>query len=448
MKFLRVILLYNFKIIFTKNSGSTDIDSYLKDQNVQSLNGAAYWGCLALLVAHVQQLNTAGHSEQVYKFIDFYILCHGNIQLLNDIKLATEKCLNGKFENIAYPELMKNLAFGGLAYKDIFKNKFCGNPFNEFEVTPSGAVYNCCPSYLPYSIGNIYDGDNLETIKCGKKFNDISDSIINQDFRYCRWIECPKIQAGLPDLSDQDLFEYQPKIVRLSYDPTCNLSCPSCRDHMINIVGEERDRILKITNEVIIPLLENAESCMMNGYGDVFASRACREILQKVNSSKYQNLKFDFITNGLLFKSVWSEYPNIHNMINSVRVSIDAARPDTYAVLRRGGRWDKLLENLYYIADLRKKGIFEDFMISMVVQFENYNEMCEFGQLAYDLDVDHLVLENIMDWNVTSRNDYLKKAVHYPSHANHQEFRLELEKVIKNYWGRKKRILYGTTISS
>ncbi len=221
-----------------------------------------------------------------------------------------------------------------------------------------------------------------------------------------------------------DPFIVAPRHVRLSYDSTCNLFCPSCRTHKIAVKGEEFDEVMRITEEVVKPVLRGARTAMMNGYGDIFASRSCRRLLEVVNEKDYPHLKFDFITNGvLLTEKEWAKFPNVHGMVDSIRVSIDAATKPTYDLVRLGGDFERLSSNLEFMAGLRRSGTIQKFMISMVVQRENFREMAEFLDWGVRLGCDWVVFEVLQDWNVLGKEGFQARAVHLPDHPLHEEFR-------------------------
>ena len=69
-------------------------------------------------------------------------------------------------------------------------------------------------------------------------------------------------------------------------------------------------------------------------------------------------LRIHLHTNALLWTpKMWRQVPDeVKRAINSAEISIDAARPETYSVNRRGGDFDRLLENLEFIAGLRAGG--------------------------------------------------------------------------------------------
>ena len=348
---------------------------------------------------------------------------------MRDVELAQSR-LSEEGERASV--LVRNMAIGGLDYIEHFKGRYCNHPFDDFEIRSDGEIFVCCPSYLPYSIGNAFKIKSVEEVQSSPTLAKLKDSIIRQDFRYCRWLHCEKIKNGLPTKPVRAKVEYAPIDFRLSYDPTCNLWCPSCRNEKIVAKGEQRERIMQLTDEIVLPLLKTAHSCMMNGYGDVFASKACRKILETASPEGFPNLKFDFITNGVLFTAEeWEKFPGIHRMVRSIRVSIDAARKQTYDRIRLGGDWVVLMENLEFISLLRRQGIIERFMISMVIQEENFTEMVDFAHMAKRLGCEFAVFEPIMNWNTFAVDVFKQKAVHYSTHARHAEFRHELARVFE-----------------
>lgn len=320
------------------------------------------------------------------------------------------------------------------AQGNYFAGKFCERPFGELEIAPNGDTFICCPSHLPKPIGNIQhsDADGIINSAAAKR---IRRSILNSSFHFCDWTKCNIIKTGiLPDRSKLGAGRIRqlealngeiasPRAVRLSYDSTCNLSCPSCRTEKLVAKGVDFDRIMRVTNEVITPLLKNAEIVMMNGYGDIFSSRSCRRILEMVSPATHPKLKLLFITNGvLLTENEWAKFPNIHTMVDSVRVSIDAARAETYEKVRVGGDFDKLSRNLEFLSQLHDAGTIREFMISFVVQRDNFREMDEFYSWGRALGCDWIIYEVLQDWN-TFGDRYGERAVHLPDNPLNAEFR-------------------------
>ena len=63
-------------------------------------------------------------------------------------------------------------------------------------------------------------------------------------------------------------------------------------------------------------------------------------------------------------------------------VSVDAARQDTYEVVRRGGSFDRLCRNLDFLGGLRAERRIDLLRLDFVVQALNFREMPEFVEWA------------------------------------------------------------------
>jgi MoaA/NifB/PqqE/SkfB family radical SAM enzyme len=398
----------------------------LLNMNLYKFRGQSYYALLSVLAACAHALYRRGKPREAANFLNDYQKRFGQCHALADIHHAqnypTEVSGTLKF-------LVTNMASGGLDYQQVLRGCYCQAPYDTFEVRSDGDVFVCCPSYLPISIGNIYRAKSPSEIMKSKTLRKILDSIENQDFRYCRWLQCRKF-GRLPVRPEIPKTEYKPVTFNLSYDKTCNLWCTTCRKEKIVVTGTERDRLLRLTEEIILPLLATAETCMLSGYGDIFASRACRRILDASNRIRYPNLKFKFITNAILLtETEWNKFPGIHDMVNSIRVSIDAASKPVYEQIRLGGKWDILQANLDFIADLRKKGVIQEFMISFTIQACNVHEMSDFALMGKRLGCDIVIYEPIMDWGVFAQEEFLQRAVHYASHPRYEEYLQQSERV-------------------
>jgi sulfatase maturation enzyme AslB (radical SAM superfamily) len=318
-----------------------------------------------------------------------------------------------------------------------FAGKFCSKPFGDFEIGNDGRTFICCPNYLPVSIGNAIDGKmSLPDLLNSESATRIRRSITEQTFHYCDWMQCSDIQMerlpAINTITDPDQLAYIKagdgiisgiKDARLSLDSTCNLWCPSCRSERITAKGEQFERIMETTERIVVPALKAADTVMMNGYGDIFSSRSCRRILESISSETHPNLGLVFITNGVLFsQEEWEKFPNIHQKVSSVRVSIDAASKATYNRVRLGGNWEKLNENLTFLSRLRTQGQIKKFLISFVIQRDNFREMSDFYRRGLSLGCDNIVFEHLMDWRSWNEATFRKNAVHLPDNPEHQAY--------------------------
>ena len=267
-------------------------------------NQHLFWELVPLLIGIMQII----FNEN--RYLEFRLLISKAIDIpkighyVEDVAAAQESIFFSA-EDVECHPLVISLATGNDAYKDFFKNKTCNHPFSDWEIGENGKVFICCPSYLPTSVGNLFVEQDVDKILNSELAVEIQKSIVNQNFRFCRWLHCKEIDSlprvGRKTNIEPNLSEIYPIDFRLSYDTSCNLWCVSCRNEKINVRGVERDLMMQITKDKVIPLLKKARSVMMNGYGDVFSSKPCRLILQEINVIDNPMLQIDFITNIFVF---------------------------------------------------------------------------------------------------------------------------------------------------
>src|SRR5262249_29496424 len=161
-----------------------------------------------------------------------------------------------------------------------------------------------------------------------------------------------------------------PRAFDLNYDSTCNLACPSCRTDIVAANPEENEIYSRARDRVVLPLLKTVYGqAYVCGGGEAFSSRHIRSILSALNRDEYPGLYLHLISNGqLITPQRWNEYPDLPEMIGTISISIDAARPETYEKLRRPGKWEPLMRNLEHIAAMRRAGKIRNFWINFVVQ--------------------------------------------------------------------------------
>ncbi len=316
---------------------------------------------------------------------------------------------------------------------------FCSKPFEWLEITPNGTAYVCCPSWLSKPIGNINEKNTLE-IWNSEAAKDIRTSILDGSFKYCN--NCPYLHNKNGPVCDQPSDHYfidivqnkrtiidNPRWLNLAYDQSCNLACPSCRTEFIQIHDKKYDDTKKLQDRLLEELKNKLEWLYITGSGDPFGSRLFRELLCSMKEIDYPNINLYLHTNAIMLnEGMWDKMAGIRNAVKWIHVSIDAATDKTYAVNRKGGKWDKLQSNLKFISQLRINGPVNKFEISFVVQQNNWREMEAFVDIGKSLKVDRIMFNPIDNW----RNDsaFLEKAVHLPTHIEYDQFVKHLGKSV------------------
>ena len=310
---------------------------------------------------------------------------------------------------------------GGQAPPQHWQGRFCPSPFEYLKIIPNGSCYCCCPENVPYILGNIYT-QSVDEIWNSPTAEAIRESILDGTFRYCSKLHCDALLNGtLPKMADSTPKKLDsPRLLNLGHDLTCNLSCPSCRTHVISADDSECQKLASLVPK-LKTLMEGADFITLLSSGDPFASAHCRELLKNFHPRKDQWLTL--YTNAQLFTPErWGGLWHLEAGNICVDVSIDAATAATYETVRRGGSWKTLQENLLFINALREVRIIARFEINMTVQACNFMEMLAFEEMGKAFGVDKIILLRLRNWGTFSHEEYAARDVCSPTHPDHAEY--------------------------
>ena len=280
--------------------------------------------------------------------------------------------------------------------KDLGIQKICSRPFDTVLIDKMGSCYACeCTAWLPQSIGNL-QVRTLDEILNTEMREHLQESVSDGTYRYCNENQCPFIRnlnRGWPKKGN-DL-----KHIRLAIDDSCNLRCPSCRNSLIfHKEGSAYKLGIKLADRINEWLYKykNPIKVHIGSDGDPFASHVYRHFMER--TPPRDNIKYSLLTNGLMFKEFHTRVPYVINNMDDLGVSIDGASAETYEKLRLGGKWDKIIEALECMADLKQKHNFY-FGLHMVVQQDNWHEIESMLELGHRYNADRVYFNKIEDWN-------------------------------------------------
>ena len=279
--------------------------------------------------------------------------------------------------------------------KDLALTQRCPRPFDTVLIDRQGSCYACeCQSWLPQSIGNL-QLKSLEEIIGGDIHRHLQGSITDGTYRYCNEHQCAYIKSGDPLHANPTHIQH----LRLGIDDSCNLRCPSCRKHLIfHKEGTAYELGIRLADRIIdwLRVYEHPIQVHIGADGDPFASHVYRHFMDQ--APERDTIKYSILTNGLMFREFHTRVPYVIRNLNTLGVSIDGASKETYEKLRLGGRWDKILEGLECMADLKVKHNFT-FELHMVVQRDNWHELDDMLLMGKTYGVDRVYFNRIEDWN-------------------------------------------------
>jgi len=320
--------------------------------------------------------------------------------------------------------------------------KICLSPFVSAEIAVNGDVRVCgCAAWLPTVSGNILDNSLLDIIN-NTRSQLIKQSVLDGNYKYCDQDACGVIGGGLlnnySELSDniKDILTTNatdiPTDIFIAGDNTCNLSCPSCRDTVINNDDVATSKLENIGNVLAKNLFSKPTDkevfLTLSTTGELFASPMLLAFVNNIRSKDFPNLKLKIQTNGLLSKKRWHRLGELASSVAKITVTIDASNKETYEKLRRGGKWEDLLENLDF---LKHKKVTSGFALHtrMVVQLDNFEQMTDFYKLSQNYSADVVEYVKILPWSHLSRQQLLPLDVFNPRHEKRRLAQQELDLV-------------------
>lgn len=304
----------------------------------------------------------------------------------------------------------------------------CKVPFSEIEIHCDGSVYFCCPSKSLTPIGNIFRNSFQDIWYSDKAKNFRREILFNNnyfcDLKICNPldnIEQDKLELiKNPTISLSENPDF-PLYVKFCHDSHCNLKCITCRDEIHTTNSYWSQKLDSMIENVFLPVLKNCEVVSLNGAGEVFVSKHCRNLIKAIVKT-YPNMKFDLHTNGIYCDKKNCDELGITDKIVSVGVSMHAITQKTYDSIMLGSDYNKVLKNLEWLSFLQKKGQLKKLELYFVVQKMNYKEMADFVCFAKKLNADVYFWE-YRNWGTKWGNEnYKKVAIFEKDHPEYNAF--------------------------
>lgn len=286
--------------------------------------------------------------------------------------------------------------------KPQYNGKFCHVPYHMIQIDKDGDVMLCtCEEYMPYVIGNVYH-NTIQEIWLGKKAQEVRQSVYHGRFTYCNW-SCSFLHGVIPQPSIEPNVPPFPTHIKLDFDLSCNLKCPTCRESVIiEKAGDRIDKQIQIFEEI----KQYALTCPTHTItlfpltsGEVFASHSGLIFLKSLADYPNNNLKIHVTTNGTLISKNQKLIEQLSNIITNWAVSIDANTPETYQNVRNGN-WKDLLDGLALI----KQHYFRNISLSFCIQEKNYQEIESFADWATQEFGAFVSYQRMSDWGHWNSN--------------------------------------------
>jgi MoaA/NifB/PqqE/SkfB family radical SAM enzyme len=277
-----------------------------------------------------------------------------------------------------------------------------------------------------YKFGNIFSS-NVNEVWNGEAARSARKSCWDGQYGYCNFAHCYPFfvekKRFAPYYDEKSgCFNRNPKRVEIGYDTQCNVACITCRKEKSVLSKQQIEKYDSLIEPLLIPLVKDAEQVYINGNGEVFSSPHCRKVVQTI-ARRYPDIKFSFISNGILFneKNTIELLGDLNRLIYA-QISIHAATEETYNKIVMGGNFKQAMQNIKWLANLKRDGKLKTVILTFVVQRLNYKEMKLFLELGISLDV-AVSFSDYQDWigNVIGSDCYKDYAVFLKGHPEYGE---------------------------
>lgn len=330
----------------------------------------------------------------------------------------------------------------------------CRKPWFYAEIRHTGDVNVCCPNWNPVSVGRITEA-SLQEIWRGPRAQAVRRSILEGSYTWCNSSTCTLIRSNQLQPHTAALaarlasyWPLLPQHTHLVLDPSCNLACPSCRvDWQRSLPSGQLEQRLSVARLALDQLSQRprdqAWTLSMDGSGEVWHSSLYRQLFDThplfTELSQWPGLQLQFTTNGtVMTDKLQTRYAALLARTEKLEVSIDAGDEHSYAVVRRGGDWQLLWENLRLFHDrVLLSQPHTRWRWNLILQAANYATVPQLIQLALTFQRQpEIALTPVLHWRRWSDSEYWQQAVHVPTHAQHAHYVEVMNSPLVRWWFR------------
>jgi MoaA/NifB/PqqE/SkfB family radical SAM enzyme len=206
----------------------------------------------------------------------------------------------------------------------------------------------------------------------------------------------PGARVTLSRLGDR-LVVHRPigRLARVYVEPTtaCNLQCRTCmRNVWDEPIGHMEWRTFSRILESI-QVLDQPPTVFFGGLGEPLTHP---EFVRMVGEAKRSTAQVEAITNGMLLDESRAE-ALLDAGLDTLWVSIDGASPECYVDVRREGEWQRVMQNLEHLRDIkiRRRSETPEIGISFVAMRRNLKELPEVLRLEQRIGARQFLVTNV-----------------------------------------------------
>ncbi|WP_188261096.1 radical SAM protein [Azospirillum tabaci] len=280
----------------------------------------------------------------------------------------------------------------------------CYHPFQTLNADRTGTIHACsCPVHRQREMGP--DGNSreqsIESIWNGERLRQMREAFLAGDYgRFCNTRSC-SLLYGPPALPPTDpeviaavnegktVLDYGVRTLIHEIDHGCNLHCVHCREEKIPVDRSHTKPNIEEVRDLI--RAKKLKTFYPHGWGEVLIMKDVVELLAS-NLLVDNGVSVELHTNLLpLRPSLWARIG--HNTFSHIVFSVDGCSSATYDAVRRGGSWERVHENMRYLASLRVSGHVQRMTWAYCVMKRTMPDVQAAVRLARELPVDLLYFQ-------------------------------------------------------
>lgn len=237
-----------------------------------------------------------------------------------------------------------------------------------------------------------------------------------------------KLRFFLPLLQRSTSISATPAVLDIEPTAKCNLRCKYCQVSY----WDRSEKVKNLSYEQFVHIVDQFPHLLqikLQGMGEPLLNS---DFFKMVAYADQKGIIVRTVTNATLIMGPMAE-KIIKSPLAELTISVDGATKETYEHIRRGGKFDRVVENIRNLVRLRKEqgdGRTPMLTVWMVGTKDNIHEFPQLIRLAKELGVDKVYLQHHLNfWGTTEyQKDMAQYAINREDTDSH--YTREVERIL------------------
>lgn len=194
-----------------------------------------------------------------------------------------------------------------------------------------------------------------------------------------------------------------PDFLQIEITTACNFKCITCSRESLPDSRLNKSVSIETIGKLLDDLPE-LKVVKLQGLGEPLMSPNIVEVIDFIRL-KNKRISIVTVTNGSLL--TFEKYREIALKFDEVRVSFDSTRAENFENIRRGSNFSKIFTGIKLLVGQRNENRMKTkICIDFVASHLNFKEIKELGDLAIDLKVDEVGVNEVQNWYIPSQEEF------------------------------------------